>query len=147
MSLTLLNQILATMTEYKLISIAILSFIIGVISGMIIYPTKRIVADLATWYTTFSKSLKIINHLHIDDYHFIRSEVLLLAMNLLACRYSDTTFTLSRNYLQARNYKKKDIDEIINYINKSVTCFIESYTLIGLLKRFKRKILELVKEN
>lgn len=145
MSLTTVNQLLATLTEYKIISIALLSFTIGMVMGMIMYPTKRIVADLASWYTTFSKSLKLINHLHIDDYHFIRSEVLLLVMSLLACRFSDTEFTLSRNYLQGRNYKKKDIDEIIEYINKSVTSFIEPYTFVGLLKRFKRRFYELVK--
>lgn len=146
MSLTLMNQLLATATEYKMISIALLSFAFGIFTGMIMYPTKRIVADLATWYTTFSKNLRILNHLHIDDYHFIRSEILLLVMNLLACRYSDKSFVLSKNYLKARNYKNKDIDEIIDYINKSVRSFIEPYTFIGLLKRLKRSILELIKE-
>lgn len=147
MSLTLMNQLLATATEYKMISIALLSFAFGIVTGMIMYPTKRIVADLATWYTTFSKNLRILNHLHIDDYHFIRSEILLLVMNLLACRYSDKSFVLSKNYLKARNYKNRDIDEIIDYINKSVKSFIEPYTFIGLLKRLKRSIFELIKEQ
>lgn len=146
MSLTLMNQLLATATEYKMISIALLSFAFGIITGMIMYPTKRIVADLATWYTTFSKNLRILNHLHVDDYHFIRSEILLLVMNLLACRYSDKSFALSKNYLKARNYKNRDIEEIIDYINKSVKSFIEPYTFLGLLKRLKKSILELIKD-
>lgn len=146
MSLTLINQLLATATEYKIISIALLSFAFGIITGMVMYPTKRIVADLATWYTTFSKTLRILNHLNIDDYHFIRSEILLLVMNLLACRYSDKSFVLSKNYLKSKGYRKQDVDEIIAYVNKSVTSFIEPYTFIGLLKRIKRSILDLIKE-
>lgn len=146
MSLTLLNQILETMVRYRYISIALTAFIIGVITGMILYPTKRIVADLATWYTAFSKSFKTLNHLSADDYHYIKSEVLLLVMNMLASRYSDRSFTLSKNYLKSKNYKTSDVNEIIRYIDTSVYSFIETYTVFGWLKRLKRNIRRFFRE-